>query len=171
MIRTILVFGGTGAVCAPVARQLRNDGYQSASWSVTQAFASSTTAPLRSPKWLRPVGVERLTYVSHTLAAPDATAPDLAAKFRGRDHWLHGDREPSAMGRGFEVMNPRGPGCQRPGHGRGVRERLAAMDEVSELRRMFELPLLHPRAGRRRRLLRTLVLSGERVTLRPISRG
>ena len=28
------------------------------------------------------VGVERLTYVSHTLAAPDAIAPDLAAKFR-----------------------------------------------------------------------------------------
>jgi uncharacterized protein YbjT (DUF2867 family) len=28
MIRTVLVFGGTGALGAPVARQLRNDGYQ-----------------------------------------------------------------------------------------------------------------------------------------------
>jgi uncharacterized protein YbjT (DUF2867 family) len=125
MIKTVLMIGGTGGLGAPVARQLRSDGYQvrllvrdRSGRSLDSGF-DHVVGDLDDPASLRSAlagcdavhvsarggpraeeydrvehlgtarvaqlaadaGVERLTYVSHMLAAPDGAAPDLRAKF------------------------------------------------------------------------------------------
>ena len=127
MTTTVLVIGGTGELGAPVARQLRNDGYQvrllvrdpdrisgadpgfeyaegdlDDTTSLESALAGCQAVHIsvrggptaeqydrveyrgtaRVAKLAAFEGVRRLTYVSHDLAAPDADAADLRAKFQ-----------------------------------------------------------------------------------------
>ena len=126
MAETVLVIGGTGQLGAPVARQLRSDGYRvrllarkppaardrnpgleyvpgdlddtdalrnalAGCAAVHVSVRGGPTAeqydrvehrgPARVAELAALAGVGRLTYVSHMLAAPDAAAPALRAKF------------------------------------------------------------------------------------------
>ena len=126
MAETVLVIGGTGQLGAPVARQLRSDGYRvrllarkppaarhrdpgleyvpgnlDDTDSLRGALAGCAAVhvsvrggpsadqydrvehqgPARVAELAALAGVGRLTYVSHMLAAPDAAAPALQAKF------------------------------------------------------------------------------------------
>jgi uncharacterized protein YbjT (DUF2867 family) len=127
MTETVLVIGGTGQLGAPVARQLRSDGYRvrllvrklpaapdhDPALEYVEGDLDDTAALRRALAGCAAVhvsvrggptaeqyervehhgaarvaelaalaGVGRLTYVSHMLAAPDAAAPALRAKFR-----------------------------------------------------------------------------------------
>lgn len=127
MTETVLVIGGTGELGAPVARQLRRDGYRirllvrtlpaapdrypaledvqgdlddtaslrralTGCAAVHVSVRGGPTAeqydrvehrgPARVAELAALAGVSRLTYLSHMLAAPDAAAPALCAKFR-----------------------------------------------------------------------------------------
>jgi uncharacterized protein YbjT (DUF2867 family) len=126
MSGTVLVIGGTGQLGAPVARQLRRDGYRvrllvrklptardrNADLKFVEGDLDDTDAlrnalagcaavhvsvrggptaeshdqvehrgPARVAELAALAGVGRLTYLSHMLAAPDAPAPALRAKF------------------------------------------------------------------------------------------
>jgi uncharacterized protein YbjT (DUF2867 family) len=126
MTGTVLVIGGTGQLGAPVARQLRSDGYRvrllartlpaapdrdagleyvqgdlDDTESLRSALAGCSAVhvsvrggpsagsydrvehrgPARVAELAALAGVGRLTYLSHMLAAPDAGAPALRAKF------------------------------------------------------------------------------------------
>jgi uncharacterized protein YbjT (DUF2867 family) len=126
MTETVLVIGGTGQLGAPVARQLRSDGYRvrllartlpaapdrdagleyvqgdlADTKSLRSALAGCAAVhvsvrggptaesydrvehrgPARVAELAALAGVGRLTYLSHMLAAPDAGAPALRAKF------------------------------------------------------------------------------------------
>lgn len=149
MTETVLVIGGTGQLGAPVARQLRRDGYRVRLLARTLPAARDRDADLdyvqgalddtkslrsalagcaavhlsvrggpttesydrvehRGPAQVAALaalaGVGRLSYLSHMLAAPDAAAPALCAKFRAEQaiaalhdlpaDLLHGDPPP-----------------------------------------------------------------------------
>jgi uncharacterized protein YbjT (DUF2867 family) len=90
MTETVLVIGGTGELGAPVARQLRSDGYRVRLLARTLPAARDRDADLEYVQGdlddtqslsSALAGVGRLTYLSHMLAAPDAGAPALRAKF------------------------------------------------------------------------------------------
>jgi uncharacterized protein YbjT (DUF2867 family) len=144
MTTTVLVIGGTGELGAPVARQLRSDGYQvrllvrdDDTGSVSDSGFDYVAGDLDDTNALRSAlagcdavhvsvrggptaeqydrvehrgtarvaqlaalaGVGRLTYVSHTLAGPDASAPDLRAKF-------HAEQAIAASGVPYTIFRP-----------------------------------------------------------------
>lgn len=143
MTKTVLVIGGTGGLGAPVARQLRSDGYQvrllvrdrsgrsldsgfdhvvgdlddpaslSSALAGCDAVHISVRGGPRADEYDRvehlgtarvaqaaaDAGVERLTYVSHMLAAPDAAAPDLRAKF-------HAEQAIAGSGVPYTIFRP-----------------------------------------------------------------
>jgi uncharacterized protein YbjT (DUF2867 family) len=144
MSATVLVVGGTGALGAPTAARLRDDGYRvrllvrDPERSPRRSDdAEYVTGDLENPDTLRSAlsgcqavhvsvrggptaeqfdriehhatarlaqlaaqaGANRLTYVSHSLAAPDAPAADLRAKF-------HAEEAIAASGVPYTIFRP-----------------------------------------------------------------
>ena len=143
MNRTVLVVGGTGALGAPVAKRLHEDGYRvrllvrdpgrlpppddveyapgdladpdtlrsalDGCQAVHVSVRGGPTADLfdrvehsgtaQLAQLAADAGVGRLTYVSHSLAAPDAPAADLRAKF-------HAEQAIAASGVPYTIFRP-----------------------------------------------------------------
>lgn len=143
MNRRVLVVGGTGALGAPVAERLRQDGYRvrllvrspgrlpprddveyapgdladpdtlrsalAGCHAVHVSVRGGPTAELfdrvehsgtaRLAQLAAQAGVHRVTYVSHSLAAADAPAADLRAKF-------HAEQAIAASGAPYTIFRP-----------------------------------------------------------------
>ena len=131
MTETVLVIGGTGELGAPVARQLHADGYRVRLLARTLPAARDRDADLEHVQGdlddtqslsSALAGVGRLTYLSHMLAAPDAGAPALRAKFHAsrpsppapcpppssgrRSSWRPSPARSAAPGRSSSADNP-----------------------------------------------------------------